>query len=283
MRRKEETPNYKLSLIEFRGTQELGFSYQATGINNSGVIVGYYGNVENTEQNSFIYQNGTIATFLVPDSLNTLIKSINIKGEIAGQFTDANGSYIGFINSDNNLEKIIIPDSLGTIVECVSNNGNIAGLFLDKRERVKGFSRKKRENFQIIEYPRQQHTFVTGINNAGLVIGDFPDEKGNYQSFILDKDKFELINFPNAVSTFVTDINNSNVISGVYLDRPGNTGLNGKGFLYYYNTKKFESINFPTAPATLIGSISDSGLITGFASWSAAGCRGKSAFIGIRE
>jgi probable HAF family extracellular repeat protein len=68
----------------------------ATGINNSGEIVGFYYPAIGNPQ-GFLYSNGRFTTIAVPGASGTLPNSINNAGVIAGSFGGPTGIQHGFI------------------------------------------------------------------------------------------------------------------------------------------------------------------------------------------
>lgn len=68
----------------------------ATGINDSGVVSGYYSNYSVGNYPGFLRHNGVFTDYSVPSSKDTNILGLNNKGDIVGLFTDANGSWYGF-------------------------------------------------------------------------------------------------------------------------------------------------------------------------------------------
>ncbi len=67
----------------------------AEGINNAGVIVGVYFDV-NGASHGFVLSGGVYTTVDVPGATGTAINSINAKGEIVGSYDDAGGATHGF-------------------------------------------------------------------------------------------------------------------------------------------------------------------------------------------
>ena len=70
---------------------------QASGINNSGQIVGTF--YDGIQQHSYLYSNSIFTAIAVPDSPLTLAFGINDNGQISGSYYGATGGYQGFIAS----------------------------------------------------------------------------------------------------------------------------------------------------------------------------------------
>jgi uncharacterized membrane protein len=71
----------------------------ASGTNNSGTVVGSYGNrgANGGPEHGFVWKNGVYTTVDVPEAKTTSIGSINAQGEIAGWYIDAEGVQHGFV------------------------------------------------------------------------------------------------------------------------------------------------------------------------------------------
>jgi hypothetical protein len=77
----------------------------ATGINNSGEVVGFYGDILNGASYGFVYETegpdaGTYYTFSFPSSNYTYPLGINDQGTIVGYYVNANGIDEGFTAVD---------------------------------------------------------------------------------------------------------------------------------------------------------------------------------------
>ena len=111
-----------------------GFAIAGTGVNNGGTVVGIYnfGGIE--YDRGFIYRNG--------------------------KFT--------FIDE--------LPGLTGGVVhpQGVSNNGTIVGWGATRsnRNQQHGFVRSARGQITIFDYPVAFGTFLTGINDEGVIVGD---------------------------------------------------------------------------------------------------------------
>ena len=70
----------------------------ASGTNNSGTVVGTYGDQPPpAPTHGFVWKNGVYTTVDYPKAKTTSISSINAQGEIAGTYDDAEGVTHGFV------------------------------------------------------------------------------------------------------------------------------------------------------------------------------------------
>jgi len=82
------------------------YSTTATGINDSGEIVGSFTNDDGVSQ-GFLYDNGSFTTIDVPGALDTELFGINDNGEIVGDYYDLAAHYDGgFLYSDGSFTNL---------------------------------------------------------------------------------------------------------------------------------------------------------------------------------
>jgi probable HAF family extracellular repeat protein len=110
-------------------------------------------------------------------------------------------------------------------------------------------------HFKDVNFPGAAGTSVYGINDAGVIVGQYYDKQGVFHGFKLDHGKGTTIDDPNGSNTLCSDINSSDAIVGQYTDPSGDN----HGFLY--ENGKFTDI----APDKLSGAsgINDNGYIVG--------------------
>jgi uncharacterized membrane protein len=100
-------------------------------------------------------------------------------------------------------------------------------------------------------------TEAWGVNNAGVMVGDYQDKPGDMHGFMLNGTKVTRINHPQGSNTVCVHINSNNAIVGYY-----GTSKGEKGFVY----RKGKFTNIP-GPAGALGSqangINDKGWIVG--------------------
>jgi probable HAF family extracellular repeat protein len=78
-----------------------------------------------------------------------------------------------------------------------------------------------------IDFPGAVGTAVSGVNDAGAIVGEYTDRSGITHGFLWQGGSFTPIDFPGAVDTAVNGINDAGAIVGEYTDRSGT----GHGFI----------------------------------------------------
>jgi uncharacterized membrane protein len=111
--------------------------------------------------------------------------------------------------------------------------------------------------YTTIDYPGQDVTFVTGVNNAGDMVGGYSDIDGPGHSFMLSEGAFINIDPPGAISAVAYGINDSKQFVGSYRDGE----LKDHGFLF--DGVNYVEIAYPGASRTVPNGINNNGEIVG--------------------
>ena len=81
---------------------------------------------------------------------------------------------------------------------------------------------------ETIQYPGAPHSFVTGINDSGTIVGNFYNgSAGFFNGFVTFGGTFMQLNYPGAYDTALRDINNLGQITG----EQATWGEGGRAFL----------------------------------------------------
>ena len=122
-------------------------SSQATGINDQGVVCGFYVDVSSVTH-GFMLNGGTLTTLDFPGSNFTQALGLNNNGQVVGVYSTANGAppMHGFVyNSANgHFRTVDDPDGVNgglstTTVNGINNLGQIVGFYVDKTGNTDGF------------------------------------------------------------------------------------------------------------------------------------------------
>ncbi len=70
---------------------------EASGINDAGVIVGYYYPNEPNLTEGFVLSGGVYTTIAIPGETYTVLYDINDNGVLLGNYQDATGLEVGFL------------------------------------------------------------------------------------------------------------------------------------------------------------------------------------------
>jgi uncharacterized membrane protein len=212
----------------------------------------------------------------------TSLADINDKAEIAGGFTNSTLGPYGFI-----LDKKIRPtevrcskDVVSTAPQSINKHGEIAGFASVIIERIsipeppferritatRGFFLDKRGRCTILNFPGARLTEATGVNDNGIVVGDYVDAAGQFHGFVWDSGLFLTFDVPfaDASLTAPAGINNVGQIVGFYFDNNRTESLpNGHAHGFLYDNGVFTSFDFPHSTATIPFDINDEGRIVG--------------------
>lgn len=239
--------NYNFTSITYPGN---GYDTMVTGINNSGLILGYaydpfpsasgftYNNgefistfknayetwafgINNLNQivgcyisghgHGFLYDGVTFTTVDVPGSLATTAYGINNLGHIVGKYNSQSPKGLGFFFDGNQFITLDVPNAIATTACDINDHGQIVGYYL-MGSKYYGFLY---ENgiYTTIDVPDSRHTRAFGINNAGAIVGPYDLEEGGV-SFLYANGEFTTIGHPEALFTFAHGINDLGTIVG---------------------------------------------------------------------
>jgi uncharacterized membrane protein len=115
--------------------------------------------------------------------------------------------------------------------------------------------------FTTVNVPGARQTFPSGVNNAGVIVGQYVDKNGASHGYIMDGKKLITLDDPNGSATACigVNLNGAMMVVGAYNSASGNV----IGFLY--KGGKFTDIPGPTdAVASVATGINDSGSIVGW-------------------
>jgi PEP-CTERM motif len=82
--------------LDVPGAAQFGGT-SANGINNEGVVTGYYYSDSSGDFSGFLWQNNNFLTLDFPGAVSTAITSINDQGDLTGYYIDSNGNFNGFV------------------------------------------------------------------------------------------------------------------------------------------------------------------------------------------
>jgi len=154
------------------------------GVNDAGVRVGSFN--DNTDRPHGIIQDGNTTTLLektvnVPANAGTFIFDINNRGQMVGGYFDPPLKIQhGFFTDGKTFTTIDFPGSSITWLNGINDLGQmVGGYFDDATQGWRGFLTDG-TTFVVLDFPNipGQHpgTFLTGIDNAGRIVGYFGDK-----------------------------------------------------------------------------------------------------------
>jgi hypothetical protein len=254
---------------------------QLLGINNQGIIVGYFGSgaaghpnkgytlVPPFAQHSFLNEN-------FPRSAQTQVTGLNDRGVTVGFWSKQNTASMtdnnfGFYEQDGRFHDVNFPigDAASPPVDQllgVNNRGIAVGFFTNSAGVNRGY-----------EYNIRTHRFTrvlisgrglgpsltaAAINNRGDVAGFYNKTSNQVDAFLkLSSGRFITLAYPGATMTQAFGVNDSDEVVGSYTTGTGNAAVT-HGFTW--RDGKYVSVNIKGASATAINGVNDEGDLVGF-------------------
>jgi len=106
-------------------------SAQATGINNSGNVCGFFVDA-NGVNHGWVLIGGDFDILNVPGSTGTQALGLNNKGQVVGSYTDSAGNSHGFVYREKagTFQSVDDPNGVGTtVVNGINDKGDLVGFF----------------------------------------------------------------------------------------------------------------------------------------------------------
>lgn len=267
---------------------------QLLGINNAGVIVGYFG--DGTVQPNKGYSLMPPSSYTnenFPGSAQTQVVGINNGGPPAttvGFYVDGNGNNFGFTDQNGTFTSVMDPNTPmgGMVVNQLLgvNDANLAaGFYVDGNGNDQGYLYNiVNKSFTAVALPGSFNavmTVATGVNNNGVVTGFFTDAADNTHGFIDNQGTFSQVDDPSGNTTMILGLNNLGQYVGSYVDMNGET----QGFVYNLSSTSWQTISDPNASpnasfnvtGTTVNGINDAGDLVGFYSDGLDGVNGMAA------
>jgi probable HAF family extracellular repeat protein len=218
----------KFRAVDFPGAR----GSTVSAINNKGQLVGRYSLVSpypgdpagNSQQHSFVLDNGEFAKIDFPRAVETQALGINNFGQVVGTYMNADGTFGSFLWENGQIRDIDIPGIPRTnaAVSDINDSGQIVGAATPGDNALYGFllSGGVVTKFQPSGVAI---TFAQGINNNGQIVGTtYADgTQRTARGFVLAQGAtgpFTTITHPNALQnvTVAFGLNNQGAIVGAY-------------------------------------------------------------------
>jgi uncharacterized membrane protein len=230
-----------------------GVSTELTGINNNGVISGYY--IQNNETGAeFTWQNGVFSYFNVPDECDVVTGGINDSNQVVGYYApqeDCNQA-IGFVYDGATFTYFQYPGAQFTQAFGINNAGLIVGTEFSFSSSHLGFLYDGTTFSTITK--GSDYVSALGVNNLGSVVGGLTENTVNY-GFLRSGGRYTRIAYPGAIATTALAINDSGTIVGA-------EGFNQSCFVY--RNGKFQTFSISPAKDTICTGINNAGVIVGY-------------------
>ena len=114
---------------------------QATGVNNSGEVVGFYQEGPNSSPlfTAFVDKSGTITHFEFPGSTSTQALGVNDSGDIVGDYI-LGGEMFGFLWVNGVFSTINPPGATSSTANGINDHGSIVGFYTNAAGSTIGFT-----------------------------------------------------------------------------------------------------------------------------------------------
>jgi hypothetical protein len=153
--------------------------------------------------------------------LDQVAQGINQKANFVGDYTNTQTNlYSGYIGKDAKWRKDIDLSSIqngGYAGRAIDNAGDVAGWYYDPSTGLqRGYLLPAgSKTATLIDYPSATYTVVEGMNNNGIIVGQWEDSSGNIHGwyYTVSTGKFVSLDAPGATITQTWNINDNNVIA----------------------------------------------------------------------
>jgi hypothetical protein len=211
---------------------------QATGINNEGLVTGFWAPTNTGSDANFgLLRAATGKNFSYLSVTDPLLASapqvdqalgVNNEGEVAGSYADASGNSHGFVY--NVTTAAYTPITIGgnpqVFVEGINDNNEVVGYYQTRSGADVGFVRNASGGVVThFSVPGTRMTQLFGINNSGIAVGFYMSRNNlpiglYYQP---STGAWTQVEDPDGVGgTFVNGINNKGQLVGFFIDAAGN-------------------------------------------------------------
>ena len=246
---------------------------QLLGINNSGLITGYFGiggGVAGHPNQGYTYSGGVFTPTNFPGSAQTQVTGLNNTGTLVGFWAPTNvggdANYGFYKQSGGPFITVVNPNTTSTppVNQLLGvNDSNVAvGFFNDSGGNSNGYTYNiTTGNFIPVNDPSGVSTTAAGINNAGNIVGFYTKSGQTTSNGFLDiGGNFTTLDAPGATSTMLLGINNKGLIVGTDTDANGMHGV-----IYNELTQHWTVLNaYNNTNFTTLNGVNDLGQIVGF-------------------
>jgi hypothetical protein len=251
---------------------------QLLGINNAGVIAGYFGSGAAGHPNKGYTVHDSAASFTAenfPGSVQTQVTGLNNRGVTVGFLSHANAAdqandNEGWYALDGRFHQVVFPASNNAAppVEQLLgvNDSDIAvGFYTDAAGNSHGFRYDiNRHAFRTVAVTGATSTTATAIDDNGDVAGFYTGANGNQSGFLLRANgKLTPLNFPGATTTQALGVNGKGEVVGLYQTGTGDAAQT-HGFTWTAK-QAYLTVDDPDgAGGTTVNGVNNAGNLVGF-------------------
>jgi hypothetical protein len=202
---------------------------QLLGINNSGLIAGYYGSGADAQHPnkgytlSPGYGQGNYHNENFPGSAQTQVTGLNNSGITVGFWVDGNGANFGFYRAHHHYHQIDFPTGHNASPQVqqalgVNDHGIAVGFYTDKNGSNHGWTYNiAKHHYALVHVKGDTNVTGAAINDLGDIAGFATNGAGNTEAYLLRSDgKVVHLNVPGASSTQAFGVNDGDEVVGAY-------------------------------------------------------------------
>jgi hypothetical protein len=253
---------------------------QLLGINDEGVISGYFGSGAAGHPNKgylLLPRQGYYINENFPGSVQTQVTGLNNRGVTVGFWSNTNmgvgmDANFGWVNVDGHFRTTDFPtgDPASPVVDQnlgVNDEDVVVGFYTDGQGNNHGYEYNiYTRHFSTVTDPNAPSASLTAaaINDRGDVAGFYTNPAtGNTDGFLLSHGRFTDLAVPGASATMAAGVNNFDEVVGVYTVGSGSSAVM-HGFTWTPQ-RGFRTVDDPHgAGTTTINGVNDFGQLVGF-------------------
>jgi probable HAF family extracellular repeat protein len=240
----DANPSFKFTQVSVPGA----VSTVANGINNAGVIVGSYQDLNNAFH-GYILDGSNLTVLDDPNGTDTTASDLNPNGTISvvGEYKNSAGHFVGFKYQDGVYTDIPgPPGAISSAANDINDSGVIVGSYTDANNSTRAFMLKD-GNYTTLGVDMAIVTIASGVNNKGYVtVWSVDGLSGITQSraYNYRTGTYQLINVPDATDSLALDINDAGDVSYQWTD----SNLLSHGAVLHEGT--YYKFDYPGAAST---------------------------------
>jgi hypothetical protein len=255
---------------------------QLLGINDEGVIAGYFGSGAQGHPNKGylllppFYSQHSYASENFPGSVQTQVTGLNNRGVTVGFWSDMNNASMsndnfGFVEVDGHFRTADFPTGSPASPPVdqllgVNDSDVAVGFYTDANGNNHGYEYNIADNtYSSVVDPGAPGTSLTAaaINDRGDVAGVYTNPaNGNTDGFLKTNGQFIDLAVPGASSTMALGVNNFDEVVGVYVPSDNSQALDG---FTWTPQGGFTTVDDPNGiGTTTINGVNDFGQVVGF-------------------
>ena len=243
---------------------------QLLGVNDFGVIAGYFGSGSPaaTHPNKGFtltpYTRNAFTNENFVGSQQTQVTAINDWGNTVGFYASASGANYGYLDEGGVTSSVSDPltTSKPPVNQLLSlnNDGQAAGFYNDSKGNSHAYIWDRiTRAFTPVNPLGATSATATAINDHGAVGGFFTEANGNIASFIKQGTTWKILSVPGSATTEIFGLNDEGAAVGMYVGQHKQT----YGFIYSQGTLK--TISDPNGVgSTVVNGLNNLGQIVGF-------------------